>query len=202
MRDDIRFCKECGTPVAVDSQVKTAIPETTSPDLVDGLFACPYCNAMIPDESVLCGVCGERVTVYTPPEGFEFDSENQRFYRTELDDDGAKWVTWFDANAGTYEQVSYPAEQTDPEPTPEPEAIEQVAPVSDIESISNSDPESAQEPAQPQPTLDIPEGFMLDENSGLYYKAMPGKDATGAIGKWYTWFYPDTGEFQQQFHAE
>ncbi|MDR2547125.1 MAG: zinc ribbon domain-containing protein [Lachnospiraceae bacterium] len=55
---------------------------------------------------------------------------------------------------------------------------------------------------QPQPQqMSIPEGFLLDPNTGYYYKAMPGNDpATGISGMWYTWFYPESGEYQQQFY--
>ncbi|MCL2602905.1 MAG: hypothetical protein FWD90_00330 [Defluviitaleaceae bacterium] len=54
---------------------------------------------------------------------------------------------------------------------------------------------------KPVPPSPAPEGFFLDPNSGQYYKAMPGKNpATGEQGIWYTWFYPQTGEYRQQFH--
>jgi hypothetical protein len=49
----------------------------------------------------------------------------------------------------------------------------------------------------------IPEGFTLDPNSGLYYQLTPGMNPeTGETGQWTTWFYPDTGDYQQQFHAD
>jgi hypothetical protein len=48
----------------------------------------------------------------------------------------------------------------------------------------------------------IPEGFTLDPNSGLYYQLAPGMNPeTGETGQWVTWFYPATGDYQQQFHA-
>lgn len=61
------------------------------------------------------------------------------------------------------------------------------------------------EPAPPPtaPKIDVPDGFILDQGSGLYYKVMHKKDpATGESGQWYTWFYPESGEFRQQFHAD
>jgi len=165
---------------------------------------------MLPEETVFCNACGEGVTVYTPPAGFEYEPDLQLFYRTELADDGVKWITWFDANAGTYEQVSYHDESQAYEQTPEPETIQQAELMPEYEFVTEPEPEPEPEPehilsweaAPLQPQIEVPEGFTLDQSSGMYYKAMPGRDSTGAMGQWYTWFYPDTGEFQQQFHAD
>jgi hypothetical protein len=46
---------------------------------------------------------------YAPPAGFTFDPQSGKYYRYEAIVDGQQWVTWFDANSGQYEQVSYPA---------------------------------------------------------------------------------------------
>ena len=155
LRENARFCESCGNPV----------PPEQPPE---GWFSCPKCGVPLPDEALFCHVCNEPVSVYAPPEGFVFDAESQRFYRSEVLEDGTQWVVWFDANSGEYEEFTYPAEPA---------------------------PESASQPA-------IPEGFTHDPNSGLYYKTVPGTDpATGAQGTWVTWFYPETGEYKQQFHA-
>jgi competence ComEA-like helix-hairpin-helix protein len=63
---------------------------------------------------------------------------------------------------------------------------------------------------EPQPALQaqpeqhaIPDGFLHDPDSGLYYRLTPGQNlTTGENGQWATWFYPDTGDYQQQFHAD
>ena len=45
-----------------------------------------------------------------------------------------------------------------------------------------------------------PEGFSLDQNSGLYYNSVEGNDlTTGKNGRWVTWFCPNTGEYKQNF---
>ena len=57
-----------------------------------------------------------------------------------------------------------------------------------------------QSAAQPmQNRAPVPEGFMLDTGSGLYYKQTRGNDSSGRPGQWTTWFYPDTGKFAQDF---
>jgi len=140
---------------------------------------------------MFCNNCGNTVTVYDPPEGYVLDPESLRYYSSQFDDAGTQWVTWFDANTGEYEQYSYPAEQ----PALEPESP------SDPEPISEPQPIPEPEPEQPAPQPNVPDGFVFDTNSGAYYKAMPGNDlATGVAGYWYTWFYPETGEYQQQFY--
>lgn len=46
----------------------------------------------------------------------------------------------------------------------------------------------------------IPEGYVLDPNSGLYYMQVPGNDqATGQDGRLVTFFYPN-GEYKQYFY--
>jgi len=53
----------------------------------------------------------------------------------------------------------------------------------------------------PQAQINIPEGFIFDHSNGLYYQAIPGTDpATGVSGSYVTWFYPQTGEYKQQFY--
>ena len=50
-------------------------------------------------------------------------------------------------------------------------------------------------------TYTPPEGFILDPNSELYYMRTQGVDPqTGAHGEYITWFYPDSGQYQQQFY--
>ena len=47
---------------------------------------------------------------------------------------------------------------------------------------------------------DAPAGFEYDQSSGLYFTAAPGTDPnTGRSGEWITWFYPQTGGYEQTF---
>jgi hypothetical protein len=134
------------------------------------------CQHELHDGARFCGGCGETVTVYDPPGGFTLDPDSRRYYRSETLSDGSLLVTWFNASTGEYEEVSYPGEQPAPTPAPLP-----------VPSVTQK--------------FAPPEGFIFDQNSGLYYKVMPGKDpATGVFGQWYTWFYPDTDEYKQIFY--
>ena len=178
-----RFCDECGSPVPGPAAQTAEQEQATAPD---DYFPCPGCQTMLPDESLFCPVCGEMVSVYEPPEGFVFDQNAQRYYRSEFDEYGTQWVVWFDANSGEYEEESYPAEPA------QSQASGGVMP--------GGSPPAGSEPA-PQPQNPIPEGFILDPGSGLYFISTPGNDpATGASGQWVTWYYPDTGEYLQQFY--
>ena len=47
--------------------------------------------------------------------------------------------------------------------------------------------------------LSPPEGFTHDPSSGLYYLLKRGSDENRQPGEWATWFYPDTGEYVQDF---
>ena len=49
---------------------------------------------------------------------------------------------------------------------------------------------------------EVPDGFTLDQNSGQYYKETLGRDKNGAPGTWYTWFYPDIGQYAQEFYPD
>jgi len=45
-----------------------------------------------------------------------------------------------------------------------------------------------------------PSDFLLDHNSGLYFKRTQGiNPQTGVNGETITWFYPETGGYQEQF---
>lgn len=47
-----------------------------------------------------------------------------------------------------------------------------------------------------------PEGFTFEPNNGLYFHMTTGiNPETGESGQWVTWFYPQSGEYQQVFHA-
>lgn len=65
---------------------------------------------------------------YLPPEGFVPDDMGNRYYRVDYveEEDGtkAKWVTWFDAQTGNYEQTKYLAgnEQSIPNGLPRQQA--------------------------------------------------------------------------------
>jgi len=50
------------------------------------------------------------------------------------------------------------------------------------------------------PVYSAPEGFILDEESGLYYQIVPGVDQYGQSGEYVTWFYPNSGEYVQSFN--
>ena len=43
----------------------------------------------------------------------------------------------------------------------------------------------------------IPEGFYLDQGSGLYYKVDEVIDELGNKVQWVTWFNDETGEYTQ-----
>ncbi len=153
---------------------------------------CHNCQTSLPDEARFCRVCGEPVTAFAPPEGFEIDPVSLRYFRNDGVIANAQYTTWFDPDTGQYEQSSTPVEPppAEPEPfVPEPEPIPEPEP----------EPEHVPEPVPPP--VNIP--FTLDPSSGLYYTATPGTDpATGAAGHWYTWFYPETGEFKQAFSPD
>ena len=49
-------------------------------------------------------------------------------------------------------------------------------------------------------TQSPPEGFSQDPYSSLYYiTTVAPNPETGELGQWVTWFYPETGEYKQQF---
>lgn len=110
---------------------------------------------------------------YMIPEGFYFDQGSGLYYKVDevMDESGNKvqWVTWFNDETGEYTQYSYPVE---PEPIPEPTPV-------------------------PIAQYVAPEGYFLDEASGLYYQV---NDYQGQDGKFYQqviWFNCSTGEYTQ-----
>ena len=112
---------------------------------------------------------------YMIPEGFYLDQGSGLYYKVDevTDELGNKvqWVTWFNDETGEYTQYSYPVE---PESISEPEPI----PVPVAQYVA-------------------PEGYFLDEASGLYYQV---NDYQGQDGKSYQqviWFNSITGEYTQ-----
>ena len=82
--------------------------------------------------------------------------------------------------------------ETDPMPV--------VTHTSVYEAVLEPVTEPVPEPASVVKTQMPPEGFEYDPNSGLYYiiTKTPNPE-TGDHGQWVTWFYPETGEFKQDF---
>ena len=45
-----------------------------------------------------------------------------------------------------------------------------------------------------------PEGYLLDQNSGLYYTQVIAEDESGNKSQVVTWFNADTGEYRQDVY--
>ncbi len=170
---------------------------------------CYNCQTSLPDDARFCRVCGAPVTAFAPPEGFEIDPVSLRYFRNDGVIANTQYTTWFDPDTGEYEQSGVPIEPPPAEPEPTPVIVPVPEPIPAPESISVPEPtpepipESVPVPKSipMQPHVNIPPGFVLDPSSGLYYTPTPGTDpVTGAAGTWYTWFYPDTGEYKQSFN--
>ena len=194
LRDGARFCAICGTPIAAD----TPSPESA--------------QTAIPEE----------IADYRP-EGFTFDPKSQLFYRYVFKND-VSFVIWYDPWNGMYEAAQTGLEQgqalfvyAPPESFEfDPHSLRYFRSEIDENNVlwivwfdaitgeyeeAGFPLEEGSAPAQEQ-VYDPPEGFTLDNESGLYYKAIPGQNAkTKELGSWYTWFNPSTGEYQQQFHS-
>jgi len=82
----------------------------------------------MPEGSLFCINCSAKMATYDAPEGFVLDPQSKRYYRSDYDGDGVRWVTWFDANTGLYEEVSYPPDPNIPKAPPPPPPSRVVAP--------------------------------------------------------------------------
>lgn len=213
MPDGTRFCKNCGSPAEAAAPEQSYAPIQVPGSVPEGWFHCPYCEELLPDDTVYCGVCGEMVSLYVPAEEFIYEPESRLFYRYITDENGTKWVIWFNANTGEQEKINCSGEQAESEPEltlgsePVPEAESVIEPEPELTPDMIHEPEPVLTPDvihEPEPINyqhDIPKGFTLDSNSGFYYKATAGRDrTTGIQGNWYTWFNPETGDYIQEFH--
>jgi hypothetical protein len=168
---------------------------------------CPICHAPLPDGARFCHECGETVTAYAPPEGFEIDPESLLYLRDDgMDADGTqRSLTWFDPDTGEYRQESLPVTAYAP-----PEGFE-LDPESllylrddglDADGTQRSltwfDPDTGEYRQENRTVTKYapPEGFELDPESRLYLRD-DGTDESGTQHR-LTWFDPDTGEYRQE----
>ena len=119
---------------------------------------------------------------YLPPEGYLFDRNSGLYYQTQVvqQDNGSyvQWVTWFNAETGTYSQYSYPYEQNN--------AIkDEQKKVENEQDIKNEN------------LLNPPDGFVWDWESGLYYQSIMKQDETEKPMEYVTWFDAKTGEYAE-----
>ena len=119
---------------------------------------------------------------YLPPEGYLFDRNSGLYYQTQVvqQDNGSyvQWVTWFNAETGTYSQYSYPYEQNN--------AIkDEQKKVENEQDIKNEN------------LLNPPDGFVWDWESGLYYQSTMKQDETGNSMEYVTWSDAKTGEYAE-----
>lgn len=166
--------------------------------------------------------------VYAPPEGYAYNPDNKLYYQQSQGFDtetgsAVLRVIWFNPVDGSYNKVSYPCnaqqekseeEQSQAKETAAQEASEPAAGtlsdnvtqlVSQEEQLScapvNDQSQLLEPPPEPEIVLaaaSIPAGFLLDEATGLYYRA----DNTAA-GWSVTWF--DSGAnkyFQDDFACQ
>jgi len=198
LKPEALFCTSCGTKVEAIPPESQPEPEPEPQEVqqaapVPEANACTGCGNPLKPEALFCTSCGTRVEATQPESQPEPEPEIQEVQQAESVPDvnacagcgsQLKPGALFCTSCGTKTADSAPAPSPEPEPEPEPEPT----------------PEPA--PPPPSPTqVQIPEGFTLDASSGLYYQQVPGADpTTGAPGRWITWFYPETGQYQQQFY--
>lgn len=141
---------------------------------------CPNCRNSLPDGAKYCNLCRTEMPVYTAPDGFSYDSSCNRYYRSEpgWDQAGApvNWVTWFNAVTGEYQQVSYPAQQPEPQAAPAPEPEAPLAPALPPEPVSNA-PATPPPPEAPAPQAEELAGALLTEPMGGSDPAPPPEPA-------------------------
>ena len=69
-------------------------------------------------------------------------------------------------------------------------------------SIGSVKQSGATMPSTSRGNFPVSDKFTFDPSSGLYYLVMPGNDETGQCGNWVTWFYPETGKYEQYFTSD
>ncbi len=154
---------------------------------------CPKCGASLPGEAESCGQCGAPAPVYSAPEGFVYDPGSCLYYRIDYTPEGqAVAATWFDSVSGEYQQVVYESvqQETAAEAAAAPEAVQpEHEAAHGWELIS----ESASEPGPES----MPEGFVYDEASGLYYQdAIETDTQNGMPVRMVTWYSPQTRQYE------
>ncbi len=152
---------------------------------------CPKCKNPVSADDAVCSQCGAAIPQYDAPEGFAYDADSGLYYRIEYNQAGqGVGATWFDSVSGEYQQVPYempPQEAPEIAEEPQPQAAlpqeEALSPHSDTLGDASEE---------------IPEGFVYDENSGLYYQECQELDSqTNLPVRVITWFYPQTGQYER-----
>jgi hypothetical protein len=84
-------------------------------------------------------------------------------------------------------------------PAPPPPPVPQAAPAPPSPPVPQAAPAP---PSPPKQRPQIPAGFELDPDSGLYYTAEAGAHpVTKAPGLWVTYFHPVYGDYKKAFYA-
>lgn len=133
------------------------------------------------------------------PSGFKLDPNSGLYYSEKQSKDSAtgapvRLVTWFDPKTGVSKQQSYPVAQ--PAPTQPKVSEPAVAPVTTptvpTPAASPTTPiaPAPAAPAPPKGPAPIPDGFVLDPQSKLYYRSEKGVDANGALIQRVTYYDP------------
>ncbi len=138
---------------------------------------CDHCGHELPLGSRFCIHCGDKI-IPVMPEGFVLDAESGWYYKsaviTNAEGRLEQLVTYYDAETAEYAEVAYPIAQ---------EAVE-------TEALPIQEAPVPEAPA-------IPEGFVLDAESGWYYKSAVITNAEGRLEQRVTYFDLDTGEYAE-----
>ncbi len=123
---------------------------------------------------------------FLPPDDFYYDPQRGLYLRTdyvtEPDGTTTKWLTWFNAQSGEYTQQSF----TDIALTGKEQAITQ----EDNRVSSSSNTSSTN-------THSVPDGFTLDQASGLYFSAIIKTSDEGGKSDFVIWYDLQTDEYAQ-----
>lgn len=145
---------------------------------------CFNCGKSLPDHAAFCDGCGAAVETpavkYSAPEGFLIAASSGLYYRIEYDHVSGEAIgaTWFNPMTGEYTQSFY--EKQEPQFEPNDEA-----------PLVSTDPSAASVP--------VPDGFLLDPQSGLYYLMTQNPTPqSGTPEAWITWYDPETGRYRME----